>query len=76
MRQLITALPTRTDYGVASTGVGTININNGTVFAGITDDEGDSVSRGNAIDVLAAPNPIDINLDGEVDIFGNILLSR
>ena len=65
----------RTDYGDPSTGVGTININNGTVFAGITDDEGETWSRGTAIDVLNTPNPIVINLDNEVDIFGNILMS-
>ena len=66
---------TRTDYGVESTGVGTINIIDSTIFAGVSNDGGVSISRGTAIDVSLTPNPIVINLDGEVDIFGNILLS-
>jgi hypothetical protein len=69
------AFSNRTDYGAESTGVGTINIIDSTIFAGVTNDGGLSMSRGTAIDVSLTPNPIVINLDGEVDIFGNILLS-
>jgi uncharacterized protein with beta-barrel porin domain len=66
---------TRTDYGEVSTGVGEINIIDSTIFAGVTNDGGLSLHRGTAIDVVTTPNPIIINLEGPVDIFGNILIS-
>ena len=46
------------------TATGTINLEDATIWAGISNDGGLSFDRGNAIDVSLAPNPIDINLDG------------
>ncbi len=64
-----------TDPAIVFPGTGTaaINVEDATIWAGVFND-GD-LSWGNAIDVSLSPNPVDINLDGNVDIFGNILLS-
>ena len=59
----------------AGTAVGQINLEDATIWAGISNDGGLSIDRGIAIDVSSAPNAMVINLDGLVDIYGNILLS-
>ncbi len=62
-----------TGYGTGA--VGTINVVDSTIWAGVSNDGGLSVEHGAAIDVANASHAIVINFDGEADVFGNIVLS-
>ncbi len=70
-----------TDIKVAASGAGpasdrTIITNDGSLWAGISTDDGHTVKWGNAIDVSGAPNPVIVQLldTAPSHIFGNILI--
>jgi uncharacterized protein with beta-barrel porin domain len=61
-----------TDFPVPPSGTGSIENNGGTLYAGVSD--GGAVTRDNAIDLSAAPNPVTIGLNGGT-IYGNVVES-